>query len=53
MMKKMEKAMEKGFKLATSAWGKELPGICGETMTAARGLFEDYYRSKEAAQDTE
>ena len=42
-MKEMQAAMEKGFKLATKAWGKELPGICKDTMDAANKLFEDYY----------
>lgn len=46
-MKEMQKAMEKGFKLATQAWGKELPSICSDTINAANNLFEDYYRSKE------
>ncbi len=46
-MKELEKAMEKGFKMATKTWGKELPGICSDTMKAAHGLFEEYYRSKE------
>ena len=48
-MKEMQKAMEKGFKLATQAWGKELPSICSDTINAANNLFEDYYRSKETA----
>ncbi|MCR5735540.1 MAG: hypothetical protein K6G22_13115 [Lachnospiraceae bacterium] len=47
-MKEMQKAMEKGFKLATKSWDKkELPGICGETFDAANKLFEDYYKSKD------
>ncbi len=45
-MKEMQAAMEKGFKQATSAWGKDLPGICQDTMKAANQLFEDYYASK-------
>lgn len=45
-MKKMQAAMEKGFKLATGAWGKKLPSICSETMDAANKLFEDYFASK-------
>ena len=31
-MKEMQKAMEKGFKLATGAWGQELLGICQDTL---------------------
>ena len=46
-MKEMQKAMEKGFKMATKAWGRELPSISKDTMDAANKLFEDYYRSKE------
>ncbi len=45
-MKEMQKAMEKGFKQATGAWGKKLPSICSETMDAANKLFEDYFASK-------
>lgn len=48
-MKKMQAAMEKGFKLATKSWGKDkLPGICGETFDAANRLFEEYYKSKKS-----
>ncbi len=42
-MQEMQKAMEKGFKLATKAWGKELPEISQQTLDAANQLFEDYY----------
>lgn len=45
-MKKMQEAMQKGFKQATGAWGKELPDICQKTMDAANKKFEDYYESK-------
>ncbi len=45
-MKEMQAAMEKGFKQATKTWGRELPSICSETMSAANKLFEDYYNSK-------
>lgn len=48
-MKEMQAAMEKGFKEATGAWGKELPSICQETLDAANKMFEDYYASKETA----
>ena len=46
-MKEMQAAMEKGFKLATKAWGRELPSISHDTMAAANKLFEDYYASKQ------
>lgn len=45
-MKKMQDAMLKGFKEATKSWGKELPGICKDTLDAANKLFDDYYDSK-------
>ena len=48
-MKKMQTAMEKGFKQATKAWGRELPSISRDTMDAANKLFDDYYKSKESA----
>ena len=50
-MKEMQKAMEKGFKMATKAWGRELPSISHDTMDAANKLFEDYYKSKETVTD--
>lgn len=46
-MKKMQAAMEKGYKLATKSWGKDLPSISSDTINAANKLFEDYYKSKE------
>jgi len=46
-MKKMQEAMEKGFKLAASEWGRDLPDISNDTLSAANKLFEDYYASKE------
>ena len=45
-MKEMQKAMEKGFKLATAAWGKDLPSISKEKLDAANKLFEDYFATK-------
>ena len=52
-MKEMQKAMEKGFKLATKDWGQDLPGISKDTLDAANKLFDDYYASKSAEQTTE
>lgn len=46
-MKDMQEAMEKGFKLATKAWGKDLPDISKDTLEAANQLFNDYYKTKE------
>ena len=45
-MKAMQAAMEKGYKQATKAWGKELPEISKKTLAAANKLFDDFYKSK-------
>ena len=42
-MKKMQAAVEKGFKQAEEAWGGSLPSICGDTKSAINKLFDDYY----------
>lgn len=47
-MQAMQKAMMKGVKEATKAWGRDLPEISGKTVDAANKLFDDYYKSKEA-----
>ena len=52
-MKKMQAAMEKGYKQATKTWGKELPSISRDTLNAANRLFENYYASKGVTEDTE
>lgn len=46
-MKKMQAAMEKGYALATKAWGGELPDISKQTLEASNKLFDEYYKSKE------
>lgn len=46
-MKEMQAAVEKGYKLATKAWGKELPQISKDTFDATNKLFDEYYKSKE------
>ncbi len=45
-MKKMQDAIEKGFKEAGSIWGKDLPDISNQTLEATNKLFEDYYEGK-------
>lgn len=50
-MRKMQAAIEKGYKEATKTWGKELPSICKETLDATNQLFEDYYASKNTTVD--
>ena len=42
-MKKMQSAMEKGFKQAEKTWGGKLPSICQDTIDSARKLFDDYF----------
>ena len=46
-MKEMQAAVEKGFKQATVAWGRELPSNSKDTFDATNKLFDDYYASKE------
>ncbi len=50
-MKKMQAAMEKGYKQATKSWGGELPSISKDTLDAANKLFEDYYASKGSVEE--
>lgn len=51
-MKEMQAAMEKGFKLATKAWGRDLPDISKQTLEAANKKFEEYYASKAKETDS-
>lgn len=46
-MKKMQDAIEKGFKQAEEAWGGSLPSISGETYKAVNDLFSEYYGKSE------
>lgn len=48
-MKEMQAAVEKGYNQATKAWGKDLPSISSDTLSATNKLFEEYYKSKEQA----
>ena len=52
-MQKMKAAVEKGFKLATKSWGKELPDISKNTYSAVMDKFDDYFASKKTSTDTE
>lgn len=42
-MEKMQNAIEKGFKEAEKAWGGSMPSITGDTHSAIKSLFDDYY----------
>ena len=46
-MKKMQSAMEKGFKQAEKTWGGKLPSICQDTIDSARKLFDDFFAEQE------
>lgn len=46
LIDKMQAAVEKGFKEATKAWGKDLPEICEKTLDAVHEKFAAW---KEAA----
>ena len=41
-MKAMQAAVKKGYEAAGKAWGGDLPGIAGETISAVDKMFEDY-----------
>lgn len=47
----MMAAIEKGYKQATKAWGKELPQICQDTMEATRQKMDDWKTGKTTAED--
>ena len=47
-MKKMKAAVEDGFKEATKAWGKDLPGISTDTYDATMKKFDDWFTSNAA-----
>lgn len=45
-MQEMQKAIEKGYKMATGTWGRELPSICKDTLDNVNQMFADFYESK-------
>ncbi len=49
-MKEMQKAFDKGFKMATKTWGQELPEISQNTYDAVNKKFEDYYASLQTSE---
>ncbi len=48
-MEEMREAFEKGFKEATSAWGKDLPSISKSTYDAVMDKFDKYAEENKAA----
>lgn len=49
----MIKAMEKGFEQAEKAWGGKLPGICSDTIAAAREKMEKWKEELNKTPETE
>ena len=47
----MMAAIEKGYKLATKAWGEDLPSICKQTMDATRQKMDDWKNGVTTAAD--
>lgn len=47
----MMEAIEKGYKLATKAWGEDLPELCQKTMDATRQKMDDWKSGKTTAAD--
>ncbi len=42
-MEKMKSAVEKGFKLATKSWGRDLPEISSNTYDAVMEKFDNFF----------
>lgn len=47
----MMAAIEKGYKIATKAWGEDLPQICQDTMAATRQKMSDWKNGVTTAED--
>lgn len=47
----MMAAIQKGYDRATSAWGKELPDICKDTLEATKQKMDDWKSGKTTAKD--
>ena len=47
----MMAAIQKGYDRATSAWGKELPNICKDTLEATKQKMDDWKNGKTTAKD--
>lgn len=52
-MKTMQAAVKRGYEAAGKAWGGELPGIAGETISAVDKMFEDYFAKAGKAEAVE
>lgn len=47
----MMAAIQKGYDRATSAWGKELPDICKDTLETTKQKMDDWKNGKTTAKD--
>lgn len=47
----MMAAIQKGYDRATSAWGKDLPDICKDTLEATKQKMDDWKNGKTTAKD--
>lgn len=47
----MMTAIQKGYDIATSAWGKDLPDICKDTLEATKQKMDDWKNGKTTAAD--
>ena len=47
----MMAAIQKGYDRVTSAWGKELPDICKDTLEATKQKMDDWKNGKTTAKD--
>lgn len=51
-MHQMQSAVKRGYEAAGKAWGGDLPGIAGDTISAVDKMFEDYFANAEKAEAT-
>lgn len=52
-MKEMVSAVQKGFKQATKAWGKELPDISNQTYGAVMDKFDNWFKENNSDATTD
>lgn len=52
-MHEMQAAVKRGYEAAGKAWGGDLPGIAGDTISAVDKMFADYFAKAEKTDKTE
>lgn len=52
-MHEMQAAVKRGYEAAGKAWGGDLPGIAGDTISAVDKMFADYFAKAEKTGETE